>query len=307
MPLAPCLNPQVYPGPDMLERILAILVPVFLIPAIGYLVARRSRPDMAQTNRLIADVFVPALVFGALASRDFHIYEFRWLALAMLLVTMACGAVGFALAASLRVSHRVLVPPMMFSNSVNLGVPVAVLAFGERALQPAIVLFLISSLLHYSYGLWLLDHKARISQMWRVPSLLAMLAGLGVSLAGIPVWQPAVVGLRMLGDICIPLMLFSLGVRMTDISFKGWSIGAISGLVRPVAGMMLSWGVAELLGLQGFEQGLLIIYGALPPAVMNYIFAERYDAEPERVASIVLLGNLLSIAVLPVALYFALR
>lgn len=143
--------------------------------------------------------------------------------------------------------------------------------------------------------------------MWRVPSLLAMLAGLTVSLAGIQVWQPAVMALRMLGDICIPLMLFALGVRMTDISFRGWGAGVAAGLLRPAAGMLLSWGVARLLGIRGFEAGLLVVYGALPPAVMNYIFAERYDAEPERVASIVLIGNLLSIAVLPVALLFALR
>lgn len=290
----------------MIERIISILFPVFAITAIGYFVSLRRKPDMAQVNQLIADVFVPALVFGALAGRDFHIYEYRWLALAMLLVTMACGVVAFGLARLLKISHRTLVPPMMFSNSINLGVPVAVLAFGDRALQPAIVLFLISSLVHYSYGLWLLDHKARLSQMWRVPSLLAMLAGLAVSLLGIQVWQPAVMALRMLGDICIPLMLFALGVRMTDISFKGWNVGVISGLVRPAAGMLLSFGVAELLGLKGFEEGLLVIYGALPPAVMNYIFAERYNAEPERVASIVLIGNLLSIGVLPVALAFVL-
>ncbi|MDP5238701.1 AEC family transporter [Uliginosibacterium sp. 31-16] len=291
----------------MLERIISILFPVFAITAIGYFVSLRRKPDMAQVNQLIADVFVPALVFGALAGRDFHIYEYRWLALAMLLVTIACGAVGFVLARILKVGHRVLVPPMMFSNSVNLGVPVAVLAFGDRALQPAIVLFLISSLLHYSYGLWLLDHQARVSQMWRVPSLLAMLAGIAVSLLGIQVWQPAVTALRMLGDICIPLMLFALGVRLTDISFKGWSIGVISGLVRPAAGMILSWAVAELLGMQGFEKSLLVIYGALPPAVMNYIFAERYNADPDRVASIVLIGNLLSLVILPLALALALQ
>jgi predicted permease len=291
----------------MFERIASILFPVFFIPAIGYLVALRRKPDMAQTNRLIADVFVPALVFGALADRSFQIYEFRWLALAMLLVTVGCGMAGFVMARGMKIAPRVLVPPMMFSNSVNLGVPVAVLAFGDHALQPAIVLFLISSLLHYSFGLWLLDHRARVSQMWRVPSLLAMIAGLIVSLAGIQVWQPAVMALRMLGDICIPLMLFALGVRMTDISFSGWGVGTIAGVVRPAAGMLISWGVAELLGLKGFEEGLLVIYGALPPAVMNYIFAERYDAEPDRVASIVLIGNLLSIVVLPVALYFALR
>lgn len=290
----------------MIERIVSILFPVFLIPAVGYLVARRRRPDLSETNRLIADVFVPALVFGALADRNFQILEYRGLALAMFFVTLGCGVVGWGMAHRMKIGPRILIPPMMFSNSVNLGVPVAVLAFGNHALQPAIVLFLISSLLHYSFGLWLLDHKARISQMWRVPSLLAMIAGLAVSLCGIQVWQPAVLALRMLGDICIPLMLFALGVRMTDISFSGWGLGLATGLLRPAAGMLIAWAVAEGLGLRGFEQGLLVIYGALPPAVMNYIFAERYDADPDRVASIVMIGNLLSVVVLPVALWFAL-
>lgn len=290
----------------MFERIISILFPVFAIVGIGYGVALRRKPEMAQINQLIADVFVPALVFGALASRDFHIIEYRAIALAMLLVTASCGLAGFALAKRLKVSARVLVPPMMFSNSVNLGVPVAVLAFGDKALQPAIVLFLISSLLHYSYGLWLLDHKARFSQMWRVPSLLAMLAGLAVSLLGIQVWQPAITALKLLGDICIPLMLFALGVRLTDISFKGWQIGFIAGLARPAAGMLFSYAVSLILGLHGFEQALLVIYGALPPAVMNYIFAERYQAEPERVASIVLIGNLMSVGIMPLALAIAL-
>ncbi|PAS96002.1 MAG: transporter [Candidatus Dactylopiibacterium carminicum] len=286
----------------MLERIVAILFPVFAIPAIGFLVARRQAVDMRQINRLIADVFVPALVFSALAGRDFHIFEYRWLALAMLLVTIGCGVAGHLLARSVDVSPKTLIPPMMFSNSVNLGVPVAVLAFGEQALQPAIVLFLISSLLHYSYGLWLLDHHARIAQMWRVPSLLVMLAGIAVSLMEVQVWEPAVTALRLLGNICIPLMLFALGVRMTDISFQGWKLGVITGLARPAAGMLLSALVAWLLGLQGFQAALLVIYGAMPPAVMNYIFAERYQQEPDRVASVVLLGNLLSLFVLPLAL-----
>lgn len=290
----------------MLERILSILFPVFLIPAVGYLVARRRKPDLSESNRLIADVFVPALVFGALADRDFRIIEYRWLALAMLCLTLGCGLLAWLMARAMRIGPRVLMPPMMFSNSVNLGVPVAVLAFGQHALQPAIVLFLISSLLHYSFGLWLLDHRARLSQLWRVPSLLAMLGGLFVSLCGIEVWPPAVQALRMLGDICIPLMLFALGVRMTDVSFTGWGLGIATGLLRPLAGMLMAWGVAEGFGLSGFEQALLVIYGALPPAVMNYIFAERYDADPDRVASIVMIGNLLSVAVLPLALWFAL-
>ena len=47
---------------------------------------------------------------------------------------------------------------------------------------------------------------------------------------------------------------------------------------------------------------LLLVFGALPPAVLNFLFAERYKQEPERVASIVLIGNLAALLFLPLAL-----
>ena len=38
------------------------------------------------------------------------------------------------------------------------------------------------------------------------------------------------------------------------------------------------------------------------PAVLNYLFAERYRQEPEIVASMVLVGNAAALVVLPLAL-----
>ncbi|MEJ2061104.1 MAG: AEC family transporter, partial [Gammaproteobacteria bacterium] len=53
----------------MLLRIFSIIFPVFAIAGIGYLYGRYKRPDMALANQLNMDLFVPALVFGALASK----------------------------------------------------------------------------------------------------------------------------------------------------------------------------------------------------------------------------------------------
>ena len=47
-------------------RIVSILFPLFAITALGYLVGRRYRPDLAEANRLNMEVFTPALVFAAL-------------------------------------------------------------------------------------------------------------------------------------------------------------------------------------------------------------------------------------------------
>ena len=72
------------------------------------------------------------------------------------------------------------------------------------------------------------------------------------------------------------------------------------------AGMLIAAGVIQLLGLQGREAAMLLVFGALPPAVLNFLFAERYKQEPERVASIVLIGNLAALVFLPLALALAL-
>jgi len=48
------------------------------------------------------------------------------------------------------------------------------------------------------------------------------------------------------------------------------------------------------------------VFGALPPAVMNFLFAERYQRDPRTVATYVLVGNLASVVMLPVALLLVL-
>ena len=59
--------------------------------------------------------------------------------------------------------------------------------------------------------------------------------------------------------------------------------------------------------LQGRDAAMLFVFGALPPAVLNFLFAERYRQEPERVASIVLIGNLAALVFLPLALALVLK
>ena len=290
----------------MLLRIVSILFPLFAITAIGFLVGRRAKPDLSHANKLNMDVFVPALVFGALANKSFHITEFLPLLVATLAVVIGSGFLGLAVARGLGIAPKTLVPPIMFNNCGNLGLPLAVLAFGEQALAPAVVMFMVSNLLHFSFGAWLLDHQIKLGGIWKVPSVLATLAGLAVGLSGFEVWGPAMTAIRMLGEISIPLMLFALGVRLTESRIGEIRLGLIGAAARPLIGMLLAAAVMLVVPLPERERALLLVFGALPPAVLNYIFAERYHQEPEKVASIVLIGNVSALVFLPLALVLGL-
>ena len=286
----------------MLIRIVSILFPLFAITALGYFVGRRMKPDLSHANKLNMDVFVPALVFGALVSKDFRLGEYLPLLFATVVIIVGSGVVGWLVARSAGIATKTLVPPMMFNNCGNLGLPLAVLAFGESALAPAVVMFVVSNVIHFSYGAWLLDHHTKLTTVWRSPSILATIAGLAVGFLGIEVWQPAMLAIKMLGDISIPLMLFALGVRISESRISAIQLGVTGAVARPVIGMALSAVLIWLVPLPAQERALLLVFGALPPAVLNYMFAERYNQEPEKVASMVLLGNVLAVLFLPIAL-----
>ncbi len=286
----------------MLIRIVEILFPLFAITALGYVVGRRMKPDLTQANKLNMDVFVPALVFAALANKAFDISAFLPLVVAVSLIVVGSGLVAWALARALGMQPKTLVPPIMFNNCGNLGLPLAVLTFGDTALAPMVVMFMVSNLVHFSFGAWLLDHRVRLLTVWKVPSVLATCLGLGVSLSHFEVWPPLLIAIRMLGEISIPLMLFGLGVRLADSRISAVGIGVFGALARPLIGLALAWGVLQLIELPAREQALLLVFGALPPAVLNFMFAERFQQEPGKVASMVLIGNLAAVVFLPLAL-----
>ena len=290
----------------MLLRIVSIIFPLFAIVLAGWFYGRRHQPDMALANQLNMDVFVPALVFAALAGKSFDLLGYQALAVGGIAVVLGSGLLAWPLARLLQVDAKTFLPPMMFNNSGNMGLPLAVLAFGEAALPAAVVLFLVENLLHFSLGAWMLDHRTRLANLWRLPMMLAALAGLAASLAGIALWPPLLTAIRMLGDICIPLLLFTLGVRLAGASFHAWGIGLAGAMARPVLGMLIAWGAGWALGLSPQHQAMLLVFGALPPAVLNYVFAERYAQEPDKVASIVMVGNVAALLFIPLALALAL-
>jgi hypothetical protein len=291
----------------LLLRIAAIVFPIFAIVLAGWFFGRRQRPDMAFANELNMNVFVPALVFAALAGKSFQLADYAPLALAGLLLLLGAGLLGWPLARLAGIDPKTLVPPMMFKNAGNMGLPLMVLAFGPEALPAAVVLFLVENTLHFSFGAWLLDHRTKLAGLWRVPVIQAAVAGLAVSLSGIELWPPLMLAIRMLGDVSIPLLLFSLGVRLIDASLRDLRLGLVGAVATPVAGMLLALPLGTLLGLGERERDMLFVFGALPPAVLNFIFAERYAQEPEKVAAIVMAGNVAALFFVTLALALALR
>ena len=292
---------------DLAYRIIAIVFPVFSIVALGYWYARRfQQTDMAVSNKINMDIFTPALIFDIMSRSDYAITDYSGLLMAGAVVVLGSGLVAWPVARLLKFQWKTFVPPMMFNNSGNMGLPLIVLTFGEAALPAAIILFAVENFLHFLLGQQMITQRWSIVAVLRNPMILATLLGVSVSVSGIIIPDALRLPITMLGQIAIPLLLFSLGVRMLAVDFRDWKIGLAGAIVSPLSGLVVAAIFLYLFPLQGEQAAILLLFSALPPAVLNFLVAEKFNQEPQQVASIVLLGNLGSVVFIPMVLWFIL-
>lgn len=289
-------------------RIVCIVFPIFAVVLAGFCYGYRYRPDMAVLNRLNMDLFFPALIFVALAGRGFNLADNLLLAAGCVVVCLGSGLLVWPLALLLKVDAKTLTPPAMFRNVGNMGLPLLLLTFGESALGAAVVILLVVNVLQFALAPWLLCGRFSLAAIWRQPFILAAGAGIGVSLGSIELWPPLLSAARLLGDISLGLMIFSLGVRLSSARIgEMLGIGIAGAVATPLAGMFLASMFGTLASLGAREMDILFLSGALPPAVTNFIFADRYRQEADKVAAIVMIGNVSALLFIPLALAFRLR
>ena len=284
-------------------QVLFIIFPVFFIALCGYIYARFVRPDMQVINRMILELLVPALVFSVMSSKDFQIAIYADLAIAAVIIILGSGFIAFLVAKFFSYEWRTLVPPMMFRNWGNLGIPLIVFTFGEQALNAAVILFLTGNVVHFTLGIFLMSGRLSVIDFFKTPVIVAMVLGLLINAFDVELPQQLILPIDMLGQAAIPLMLVSLGVRLQYVRWNDLSMAFVGSLLGPLVGIALAWLLANALNMNPEQMKQILIFGALPPAVMNFIFAERYQLEADKVASIVLLSNLMAVLIYFVLLY----
>jgi len=290
----------------MIYQIFGIIFPVVAIVLVGYFFATKFQPNMETANTINMNIFLPALMFSVLSKESFEIQNYQLLAISGVIVILGSGILAWIVAKALSINIKTFVPPMMFNNTGNIGLPLAVLAFGEIALGAAVVLFAIEMLLHFTFGAYILSKNTNFISIFGSPILIATLAGLSVNIIDFELWLPITQMIDLLGQAAIPLLLFTLGTRLIGINFGDWKLGVLGSFLCPLSGLVVILIVVQFFELEHLHYQQLILFSVLPPAVLNHMMAEKYQQQPETVASIVMIGNIGSLIVLPIALYYVL-
>ncbi len=289
-------------------RILEIVVPVIAIIGLGYGIGRLwKKPDMRVVNRLNLEVFGPFLVLANLSDKGVDLVSLWPLVVASVAIVLGSGLMAWPYAKLSGQNPRTFVPPMMFNNCGNMGLPLALFAFGPTGVAGMVALFTTSNLLHFTVGSFIVHKHAEMKLLLKSPMVWATVIGAALGLSGTHLPDSVHAPMKMIGDCTIPVMLLSLGVRMLDVRREDFSNSLLGAAICPLTGLFIAGLLVGFLPMTKEQMGLVFLFGSLPPAVLNFLVADYYKQEPEKVASIVLVGNIASIVFVPFGLLFALR
>lgn len=288
-------------------RILSIMGPLLAVVLIGYFYARRTKVDLGGANKLAVDVCLPALVFASLSTKQFVVEQQAFFLLAAIVIILVSGLIAWPAARASGIDPRALLPSVMFGNVGPVGLPVSVLAFGPEGLAAALLLLVLSNVLHFTLGVWIMSGKADFRSVLLSPLVWASVLGVLFSMMKWPVPAWAFTAVRMIGDVLVPLMLLSMGARLVSTPWNAWRVGTFGGAVAPLARLAAAALCLFALPMSDVQRGALLVFAALPPAVFNFLLADRYKRSPGDVAAMVLIGHVLSLIFLPLGLALALR
>lgn len=290
---------------NLVLTVIQTVAPVFLLALVGYVWVRAGFEYRVEfVTRLAMTLSVPCLIFVALMRAQVDPAALTTLSLASLAAYAAVTAVFWTLLSVLRLDRRTYLSPLIFGNTGNIGLPLAMFAFGEAGLGYAVVVFAVMAILSFTVGVWLVSDKGSPGRVLREPMVGATVLGAIFLWQGwqTPVWLTNT--LQLCGQMAIPLMLITLGVAVARLHPSGFLRPLVLSLVKVAVCTGVAWGFGRWFGLAPVPFAILVLQVASPVAVTSYLIAEKYKADADAVAGLVVVSTLVSVLSIPLTLAF---
>jgi predicted permease len=305
---------------SLLSIFATAILPIIAIATGGFLLGRLEDVDASSLNTVVIYVLMPALVFHSLATTDLGGGTVVGLVVGVGAFIVVMVVVAEGVGRSLGESEPLLgsfVLVSVFSNTGNMGIPVAEFAFGSVGRATAVLYVVVQSVAMYTLGVYVAargqesDWREGVRAVFAIPLVYVVVAALAARWLGVvpPTDGAFMETAGLVGDSAIPVMLLVLGIELADTNY-----GTAVVRVTPAVGLKLlvapvvAVGLAVLIGFQNATVArVFVLLGAMPAAVTALILTGEFtsavgdDLQPTAYAgTAILVTTLLSIPLLTV-------
>ncbi len=308
--------------------IINIVVPVFGVLGLGFAAARANYLSDGS-GRAIAEfafkVAMPALLFKAMLAIG-PLPGSPWKLAASYVATIVIVWTIATVATRLLLGRPAIDAPSIamgatFGNTVMLGIPLAMTAFGSEAAAPIVLLVSIDTPLLWIIATLHIEFVRRNKGASTNASLNALRQVL-LDLIRNPIVVPLILGtlwrftglgitpmldrlLDVLAGAAVPAALFSLGLSLSAYDIKGQTatlslIVILKLVVYPIIALALATAVFDLPPLW---TSILLLFAAMPVGANAFLFATRYERAVNSVSASIAVSTAIAVVTIAIILY----
>ena len=292
-------------------KLFEVLFPVFFVVGIGYYLGKNNpKIDTTFITSFDANIGTPAMVIYAITSTGINFEIFRDYFWYYLLAISLFALVGIITLHLLKIKDIVReLPPLIFPNTGNMGLPICMFAYGSKGLGVSASITSLIILCHFTLGVFLADRKFNLNVILKNPPFYAIIFSAIMLFYGIKMPVFVVNTTEWLMYVTIFLILMSLGIALTRLKVFSLSNALISSFTRMIIGPAIGFFLIFIFNLKGFAAGVLLIQCSMPSAVLNYLVGSIYSPKKivDSIASTIVVSTLISFVTIPIVVYIALR
>jgi malate permease and related proteins len=151
---------------------LSPVLSVFLLIASGFVFAHWKKINLASVTEIIVYLGTPSLVFSALAGKALVAEDILLLFVGSALIFSVVGILIVVYSVVFGFHSRGFALPILFMNAGNMGIPLALFAFGPAGMQRATLLYVLTAFLQYSLGIYMTTLDSSNVTLYGPPTLI---------------------------------------------------------------------------------------------------------------------------------------
>ena len=286
-------------------NIFEIVAPVFILTAVGYIWVKCGFEYRVEfVTQFAMAIALPCLVFTALMKTEFQPYYFGNLLMAAILGYFSLATLAFIFVKIFQLGQRTYLMPLISGNTGNLGLPLCLFAFGDSGFGYAIIVFSVTSIVAFTIGVWVVAGGGSLKQLLKEPLVASTVFGLIFMWQGWETPSFLTSSLELIGQMAIPMMLITLGVAVARLKITDVRKSFLISFCKIFFGITAAIMVSFIFDLPKVAIAVLILQFSMPIAVTSYLLAEKYGADANAVAGLVVVSTLITVGISPILIAF---
>ncbi len=283
-----------------------VIFPLYILITLGFLAGKiRKNPDTEVITFIVLYFLAPALVFSSFRTINISFENIKYI---IINGVITIGGVWFLAYLFSRFFHKIRSPAFEISSAIMnigyLGIPLVYVLLGEKAVGYAVTYMVFVTIIHFTVVIVILNPgnlSEGLKEIFKIPLIYAVIFSLFMKNFPLPSGIEKMI--KLMGDSTMPLMLITIGIKLSSMDFKDIKFGISGTVLRLICGTFISFFVIKNFPVSLLLKKTIFIQSALPSAILNFVLCDKFKQQPNISASIIFFSTVVS----PVWLLFVIK